>query len=329
MPPTAERLHAALAALPVVIDEAHCRATVIDVPSYPDEPRPTSIVTLSGGGTSGVGEHVGWTTAAHAGFRDEIVPRVPCGAWQVGTWAAAMATVARDPYERAALEAAVIDLALRQAGTSCFGLVDQAPRPVQYLVSFDMLDDPVAATRCEPDHALKLDADPSWSEQTLHALAACGRVAVVDWKTRGEPSEHLRLHDALPTALIEDPGSATDDWPTRTYAGRVTADGWLRQAADLEALPAPPAAVNLKAGRMGGVLEMLACAAAAQARGLPIYMGGMFELGPGRRQLQTLAALLSPDGPNDVAPIALADRPAPRPPRLVVDPTQAGFGAEP
>ena len=248
MPPTAERLHAALAALPVVIDEAHCRATVIDVPSYPDEPRPTSIVTLSGGGTSGVGEHVGWTTAAHAGFRDEIVPRVPCGAWQVGTWAAAMATVARDPYERAALEAAVIDLALRQAGTGCYGLVGAAP---------------------------------------------------------------------------------TDDWPTRTYAGRVTADGWLRQAADLEALPAPPAAVNLKAGRMGGVLEMLACAAAAQARGLPIYMGGMFELGPGRRQLQTLAALLSPDGPNDVAPIALADRPAPRPPRLVVDPTQAGFGAEP
>jgi hypothetical protein len=38
----------------------------------------------------------------------------------------------------------------------------------------------------------------------------------------------------------------------------------------------------------------------------------MFELGPGRGQIQYLASLFHPDGPNDVAPRAYND-PDPRP----------------
>ena len=33
-----------------------------------------------------------------------------------------------------------------------------------------------------------------------------------------------------------------------------------------------------------------------------MYGGGQFELGPGRSQIQAVAAALYPDGPNDVAP---------------------------
>ena len=33
-----------------------------------------------------------------------------------------------------------------------------------------------------------------------------------------------------------------------------------------------------------------------------MYGGGQFELGVGRPQIQELAALFYPDGPNDVAP---------------------------
>ncbi len=36
--------------------------------------------------------------------------------------------------------------------------------------------------------------------------------------------------------------------------------------------------------------------------GIAIYGGGQFELGPGRGQIQHLASLFHPDGPNDVAP---------------------------
>ena len=33
-----------------------------------------------------------------------------------------------------------------------------------------------------------------------------------------------------------------------------------------------------------------------------MYGGGQFELGPGRGQIQYLASVFHPDGPNDVAP---------------------------
>jgi hypothetical protein len=35
-----------------------------------------------------------------------------------------------------------------------------------------------------------------------------------------------------------------------------------------------------------------------------MYGGGMFELGPGRDQIQYLASLYHPDTPNDIAPVA-------------------------
>ena len=35
---------------------------------------------------------------------------------------------------------------------------------------------------------------------------------------------------------------------------------------------------------------------------MTVYGGGQFELGIGRDQIQALASLLYPDGPNDVAP---------------------------
>ena len=41
---------------------------------------------------------------------------------------------------------------------------------------------------------------------------------------------------------------------------------------------------------------------AAEERGIRLYGGGQFELGPGRGQIQYLASLFSPDAPNDVAP---------------------------
>ena len=35
---------------------------------------------------------------------------------------------------------------------------------------------------------------------------------------------------------------------------------------------------------------------------MTLYGGGQSELGPGRGQIQLLAAIFHPDGPNDVAP---------------------------
>jgi L-alanine-DL-glutamate epimerase-like enolase superfamily enzyme len=93
-----------------------------------------------------------------------------------------MARVADTSYERAALEAAGIDLALRQTGTNLFQLAGTAPRPVRYVVSFDIRADPAAEARRvlaeAPAIELKIDADPAWDDEVYRRLAAVARVAV-------------------------------------------------------------------------------------------------------------------------------------------------------
>ena len=40
----------------------------------------------------------------------------------------------------------------------------------------------------------------------------------------------------------------------------------------------------------------------AEENGIQLYGGGQFELDVGREQIQALASLFYPEGPNDVAP---------------------------
>ena len=88
-----------------------------------------------------------------------------------------------------------------------------------------------------------------------------------------------------------------------------------------------PRAANIKPARMGGVLAALDAVAYCAGRSIEVYFGGMFELGPARRQLRDLAALLSVDGPNDIAPIVRDGVSPPQTMRL--PPSELpGFGRE-
>jgi hypothetical protein len=320
VPPTPEArlahaLRAALVALPIRIDSVDCHVAGVRLASYPGGVRPTSVVHLD----DGRGENVAWTTAAHEAFRSRL-GRVPRGAWTLGDWAATVAERFTDPYERAPLEAAAIDLGLRQAATDLAGLVGAVPAPVRYVISFERVTDPVARAADErPDVDLKIDVDPAWDDATFGALGALGRVAVLDFKGAGTVADHERAHDAMPRAVIEDPGAGAG-W-SRSLRRRLSFDAAVTSAAALDALPVRPAAVNLKPARMGGVLEALSCAARCHEARIAIYVGGMFEVGPGRAQLATLAALLCPEGPNDIAPLTGEAPPS----RLVVS-RAPGFG---
>lgn len=323
MQPTAERLRAALAGLTVAVEDASCRCAEVALPGYPDVSRPTGVVTLAAGELRGSGEHVAFAVSEQRAFRDEVVPRVPRGRGRLDAFVDAIRALTTKPYERAALEAAAIDLALRQARTNCARLVAVEPRPARYVLSFGVTPDPLAAIAAAAagDLDVKLDVDPRWDERTLAALAASGRVVVVDWKGGGARDDHERLHAALPNALIEDPDPAGAPWSAGLRA-RLAADAAVASAVDVDAAAVPPAAVNVKPARMGGVLEALDAAARCARLGRDVYFGGMWEVGPGRQQLRVLAALVAPDGPNDIAPLTQA---GPRPPRLRIDPTVMGF----
>jgi len=322
--PGIDGLRAALEALPLRIDNVLVHSSHVALSSYADGPRPTSTVTLQGDGASGYGEHVGWTDASHAAFRDSAAA-VPRGSWLLGAWAARLASL--PPYDRAALEAAAIDLALRQHGTNLPRFVALVPRPVRYVVSFARVADPVAEAErlVRGDLELKIDADPAWSDETWRRLAALDRVAVIDFKQEGDVADHERAHGCMRDAWIEDPRPGSVAW-SPALLRRLSADAPVTSVAALEALAPAPAAVNVKPARMGGVLEAITCLELCQRRGLAAYVGGMFEVGVGRQQSLALAALACPDGPNDIAPL-LGE--GPRTARLIVDANAPGLGGDP
>jgi hypothetical protein len=207
------------------------------------------------------------------------------------------------------VEAALIDLALRQAGLGLGALTGVAQTRLRFVVSFDGGGDPlghIGRLRAAGwPGALKLDVDPGWSEPTRRALAAEAGLAILDFKGRGDGALVRDLSGRFPAAIFEDPPS-TEGHP------RCARDAPVVDVDAAAAALARGEAINLKAPRMGGplaalrALELARAAAPAPADAPRAYWGGMFEIGAGRRQARALAALFCPDAPNDLAPHDLA-----------------------
>ena len=119
--------------------------------------------------------------------------------------------------------------------------------------------------------------------------------------------------DAFPQAWIEDPRLNGETNPILApHRDRITWDANIHAVADIEGLPFPPQMVNIKPSRLGPLRELMRAYDYCAERDIGMYSGGQFEIGPGRGQIQYLASLFHPDGPNDVAPRAYND-PEPRP----------------
>lgn len=210
-------------------------------------------------------------------------------------------------YRRWAFEAAALDLALRQAERSLADVVGHAPRPVRFVVS-----PPHGLLRRFPDARLKIDAAD---------LEPGLPVDVVDFKGSGDEALVKRARTLYPEALLEDPPFLVED-------ARVSWDIGIRSAADVVALPSRPAGINVKPARLGSIRVLLELYERCAADGIAVYGGGQHELGPGRAQIQTLAALFHPNAPNDVAPSAYneATPPADLPLSPLSVPNRPGFG---
>lgn len=222
-------------------------------------------------------------------------------------------------YRRWAFESAALDLALRQNGLSLQSALGRDAKPVTFVVS-TRIDDAagVASLRTlrgmVPTLRFKLDPVPSWNGELLAELVSLAGVDVVDMKglyrnatVAMEPARELyrRVFEALPEAWIEDP-ALTDDTADLLdrHRDRITWDVPIGTVGDVEALPWPPRNLNLKPARFGSVRRLFDMYDYCEAQGIGAYGGGMFEQGPGRGQLQYLASLFHPGGPNDLAPVA-------------------------
>ncbi|MEO0653000.1 MAG: hypothetical protein AAFZ65_20160, partial [Planctomycetota bacterium] len=170
--------------------------------------------------------------------------------------------------------------------------------------------------RRDPRMRFKLDLDTPWTEALRESLRTIGGIDVIDAKRRLESERERRplldLADCLAVAG-DFPGAVVEDLE-RAFEPAVLERG-LRVGVDALALPktlgreldrlGERASVNLKPGRLGSWAALLDAVRRSEGRGAEVRFGGEFELGPGLRQLQLLAALLAPRAPNDVAPAAL------------------------
>lgn len=326
-------LAAFLAALRVRVDAVEVRVERVPLADYPGG-RPSSIVRLSGAGRTGHGENVAFEPGEHARFAatvDEWFRKHACDRpLEIGSALPVLPSL----YERAALEAALIDLGLRQANLTLAELTGIERRPLRFVASLGTTANPrdaIASLRAASfEGGLKLDADPGWSRAVLSSLCAVTGVEIVDFKRRGDAVFARDLAAIFPDARLEDP---PDAWaPDGVPPARLARDAALHSEADVAAVLARGESVNLKAPRMGGPLAVLRGLELVDQLARPssvttprfearAYVGGMFEVGVGRTQARTLAALYCPDAPNDLAPNRPAPLGAPRqvdnPPALV------------
>ncbi|MFC6989592.1 hypothetical protein ACFQJD_14370 [Haloplanus sp. GCM10025708] len=315
--------------------------------------RASTVFELHGAGATGRGEDVTYDATDHDALAD-APSLVPAGEYTFADFSAALddATLFPTPperessrhYRRWAVESAALDLALKQAGTTLGAVLGRSYDPVRFVVS-TRLGDPPTADRVEtllerdPGLEFKLDPTSDWDDDLVDALAATDAVRILDLKgyyegtdvdQSADPALYDRVLSAFPDAVVEDPAVTADtEALLAAERDRLSWDAPVTDVASVEALPFEPRWLNVKPSRFGTVESLFATLDYCREREIRLYGGGQFELGVGRTQIQALASLFYPDGPNDVAPGGYNDPDLP--PELPSSPLDAaavrpGFG---
>ncbi|HSK14868.1 MAG TPA: hypothetical protein VK915_01730 [Gaiellaceae bacterium] len=313
--------------LPLEIEEYGLEG--LEAQASEDFTRLTTVIRLRGGGHEGVGEDVTYSSEDQLALQAEG-PALPlAGSHTLDSFSQLLDRLALFPsgpgmpafldYRRWAYESAALDLALRQAGVSLAEAVGREPQPVTFVVSM-RLDEPPTVEPVRrfldryPALRFKLDPTSDWSAELVAELAATGSVDTVDLKgaykgtpvdQAGDPDLYRRVAEGFPSAWIEDPDlNEATDAVLVPHRDRITWDAPIHSAADIDGLAFAPKTINVKPSRFGSVQRLFEGYDYAEEKGMAVYGGGQWELGPGRGQIQYLASLFHPSTPNDVAPAA-------------------------
>ena len=314
-----------LRALPVAIDAVSTETLSLAVGEWT---RKTTVISLGGRGEAGVGEDVTYDGEEHDRFpafdlSGELDARVAVGAPRLGGALHGDA----DPGSPTVTTGAGRS-SLRRSTSRCARRAPRSParsKRKPHSVRF------VSSTRAEdldpwlelyPDLRFKLDPTPEWTDELITKRAAAGNVDTLDLKgayqrhSRRQPCGRRALPRASPAAFpaawIEDPALTPETADLiEGHRARVTWDAPIHSWADVEALPFTPRFLNSKPSRFGSLPRLFEFYDRCAAVGIALYGGGQFELGPGRGQIQLLASLFHPNGPNDVAPGGYNGAPVP------------------
>jgi L-alanine-DL-glutamate epimerase-like enolase superfamily enzyme len=289
--------------------------------------RVSTVLRFRGDGHEGLGEDVSYEVEDQDALQAAGATQPLAGTWTLESFCDHLATLDLWPeparhdasvlYRVWAYESAALDLALRQAGLSLQEALGRDAHPLSFVVSLRLGEPATTAplrARLDryPGLRFKLDPTSSWNDALVAELVETGAVDTVDLKglykgsvvdNPADPALYRLVAEGFPDAWIEDPAITEETWPVlEPYQDRITWDGNIHSTEDIVSLPFPPHMVNVKPSRLGGLRPLFKAYEYCEDRGIAMYGGGQFELGVGRGQIQYLAAIFHPDGPNDVAP---------------------------
>jgi o-succinylbenzoate synthase len=251
--------------------------------------------------------------------------------WHEGAWAVLLnylapaalagrpAGVRGHPMAVSAIEGALVDLELRRRGVSLAQAIgaERATVPVCAVVgiasSVDDLLGRVEVAGRQGYQAVKLKIRPGWDLEPLRAVRSAwpGLPLAADANgsfERADALSRLAPLDDLGLLYLEQPLPADDLVGTaELVSGLVTPVALDEGAPTLGAVEAALAlgavgAVNLKPARIGGLVACVDVHGLLVERGVPMWCGGMLELGIGRAAALAVAALPGCVLPTDLGP---------------------------
>ncbi|MGH9086016.1 MAG: o-succinylbenzoate synthase [Acidimicrobiales bacterium] len=294
-------------------------------------------------------EHV---AGAEQVLRDHLVPAVLAareveadGVGEILAW------VQGHRMAKASLEAAVLDAELRVAGESLSARLGGTREAVDAGVAVGItgsvaeLLDSVGGYLDEGYRRVKLKVEPGWDVEPVRAVRERFGDAVqlqVDGNAayRLDDSPTLAALDPFDLLLVEQPLPADDlvghAELSRRMATPICLDESIRSVGDATTAIALGACsiVNIKPGRVGGLLEARRLHDLCHGRGVPVWCGGMLETGIGRAANVALASLPGFTLPGDLSASGRYFRQDLTPPFVVEDgrlrvPVGPGIGVEP
>ncbi len=258
------------------------------------------------------------TTACHL-IRDFLLPRVEPGS-TLGAIASRFRKVRGHEMAKAAVENALLDLLAKRAGVPLHELLGFPGRRIPSGISIGLQDSIERLLAAVADavergyHRVKMKImrgrDVDWVRAVRERFPNVQLMADANGDYRLEDADLLARLDPFRLTMIEQPLSYSDIVQHATLQRRLRTPLCLDEsihghddavaALDLGACRI----VNVKQGRVGGLVESIRIAETCAARGVPVWSGGMDETGIGRAvniHLQTATGFTLPGDTSETS----------------------------
>jgi O-succinylbenzoate synthase len=286
------------------------------------------LLRLSAGGLTAWGECVAdpdpfyayetTTTARHV-LRDFLLPLLDPGA-PLGELERRMRHVRGHEMARATLENAVLDLIAKRKGGPLHVLLGAPKKKIPSGISIGIQESPAALLAAVEEavgkkyHRVKMKIqkgkDLDYVRAVRERFPALPLMVDANGDYRLEDAEHLARLNAFGLMMIEQPLSYHDFYQHAILQKSLKTPLCLDES--IHSLDDAAAAIalggcrilNLKQGRVGGLLESMRILDHAAARGVPVWSGGMDETGIGRAvniHLQTLPGFTLPGDTSETS----------------------------